>query len=146
QIAIELLEGVGATMDVVNNGQEVVNKLFDGPIPPPYDVVLMDLQMPVMDGHQATAKIRSDARFAELPIYAMTAHATLEERDHCLANGMNGHIAKPIDPALLFDTLAKVPRRSTEAARSATGSPNGAGSTATTGGLAIDGLDSADGL
>ena len=48
---------------------------------PPYDVVLMDLQMPVMDGHQATAKIRSDPRFAALPIYAMTAHATLEERD-----------------------------------------------------------------
>jgi two-component system sensor histidine kinase/response regulator len=70
----------------------------------------MDLQMPEMDGHQATAKIRSDARFASLPIYAMTAHATMEERDFCLANGMNGHIAKPIDPALLFDTLSKIAR------------------------------------
>jgi CheY-like chemotaxis protein len=76
----------------------------------------MDLQMPVMDGHQATAKIRSDARFAALPIYAMTAHATLEERDRCLARGMDGHIAKPIDPALLFDTLSKVARRSPDAA------------------------------
>src|SRR5262249_59693866 len=81
------------------------------PIPPPYDIVLMDLQMPVMDGFQATAQIRSDPRFAALPIYAMTAHATLEERDFCLANGMSGHIAKPIDPALLYDTLSKVARR-----------------------------------
>src|SRR5262249_26862080 len=108
QIAVELLEGVGAKVDVASNGREAVDRLFGGPIPPPYDVVLMDLQMPVMDGHQATAKIRSDARFKELPLYAMTAHATLEERDLCLANGMNGHIAKPIDPALLFDTLGKV--------------------------------------
>src|SRR5262249_58973461 len=90
---------------------DAVDRLFGGPIPPPYDVVLMDLQMPLMDGFQATAKIRSDPRFAALPIYAMTAHATLEERDFCLANGMSGHIAKPIDPALLFDTLSKVTRR-----------------------------------
>src|SRR5262249_54654707 len=79
QIAVELLEGVGARVDVANNGQEAVDKLFGGPIPPPYDVVLMDLQMPVMDGHQATAKIRADTRFNDLPIFAMTAHATSEE-------------------------------------------------------------------
>src|SRR5206468_7396723 len=102
------------------NGRQAVDRLFEGPIPPPYDVVLMDLQMPVMDGYQATAKIRSDARFTALPIYAMTAHATLEERDHCLASGMNGHIAKPIDPALLFDTLSKVARRAPEAATAST--------------------------
>ena len=64
QIAVELLEGVGAKVDVANNGQEAVDRLVKGPIPPPYDVVLMDLQMPVLDGHQATAKIRADARFA----------------------------------------------------------------------------------
>jgi two-component system sensor histidine kinase/response regulator len=115
QIATELLEGVGAKVDVANNGREAVDKLFGEPTPPAYDVVLMDLQMPVMDGHQATAKIRSDPRFKELPIYAMTAHATLEERDLCVANGMSGHIAKPIDPALLFDTLNKVTRRGPEA-------------------------------
>ncbi len=67
-------------MEVANNGREAVERLFDGPQPPPFDVVLMDLQMPEMDGHQATAKIRSDARFAALPIIAMTAHATIEER------------------------------------------------------------------
>src|SRR3954454_8031629 len=115
QIAVELLEGVGAKVDLVNNGRQAVDKLFGGPAPPPYDVVLMDLQMPVMDGYQATAKIRSDPRFAALPIYAMTAHATLEERDSCLARGMQGHISKPIDPALLFDTLSKVARRAPEA-------------------------------
>jgi CheY-like chemotaxis protein len=70
-------------------------------------MVLMDLQMPVMDGHQATAKIRSDPRFANLPILAMTAHATIEERQRCLAGGMNDHISKPIDPALLFETVGR---------------------------------------
>jgi two-component system sensor histidine kinase/response regulator len=144
QIAVELLEGVGATVDIANNGREAVDRLFGGPIPPPYDVVLMDLQMPVMDGHQANAKIRSDPRFASLPIYAMTAHATLEERDHCLANGMAGHIAKPIDPALLFDTLGKVSRQSTEAASAGTSSQDGSATTAEL--PAVDGLDSADGL
>jgi two-component system sensor histidine kinase/response regulator len=103
----------------------------------------MDLQMPVMDGHQANAKIRSDPRFASLPIYAMTAHATLEERDHCLANGMAGHIAKPIDPELLFDTLGKVARQSTEAA-SARSPRDRIAMTADF--PAVDGLDSADGL
>jgi two-component system sensor histidine kinase/response regulator len=146
QIAVELLEGVGAKVDVVADGQQAVDRLFGGPIPPPYDVVLMDLQMPVMDGHQATAKIRADARFNDLPIFALTAHATSEERDLCLANGMLGHIAKPIDPALLFDTLGKVARRPTEAASPDTGTRNGAGSATTAELPAVDGLDSADGL
>src|SRR4029450_1326952 len=77
QIAIELLEGTGATVTVANNGREAVEILSNGPLPPPFDVVLMDLQMPEMDGYQATAKLRSDARFAALPIIAMTAHATI---------------------------------------------------------------------
>src|SRR6185436_13515307 len=107
QIAVELLEGAGATVQVANNGREAVEKLFSGPQPPPFDVVLMDLQMPEMDGHQATVKIRSDARFATLPIIAMTAHATMEEKQRCLATGMNDHISKPIDPAMLFDTVSR---------------------------------------
>jgi PAS domain S-box-containing protein len=107
QIAIELLEGVGATVMVANHGREAVETLFNGPQPPPFDVVLMDLQMPEMDGYQATAKIRSEPRFAALPIVAMTAHATVEERQRCLDAGMNGHVSKPIDPGILFDTLAK---------------------------------------
>jgi two-component system sensor histidine kinase/response regulator len=132
-------------VDVVNNGQEAVDKLFGGPIPPPYDVVLMDLQMPVMDGHQATAKIRSDPRFTALPIYAMTAHATLEERDVCLANGMSGHIAKPIDPALLFDTLSKV-THSVPQAVGGTIAPTEAAVAAPADFPAVEGLDSTDGL
>jgi CheY-like chemotaxis protein len=72
-----------------------------------YHLVLMDLQMPEMDGFQATAKIRSDPRFARLPIIAMTAHATTEERQRCLDAGMNDHVSKPIDPALLFETLSR---------------------------------------
>jgi two-component system sensor histidine kinase/response regulator len=146
QIAVELLEGVGARVDVANNGREAVDTLSGGPIPPPYDVVLMDLQMPVMDGHQATSKIRSDPRFAALPIYAMTAHATLEERNFCLANGMNGHIAKPLDPALLFDTLGKIARRAPEVVTPGTGAAADAVAAAPPDLPPVDGLDSADGL
>jgi PAS domain S-box-containing protein len=107
QIAVELLEGAGATVKVANNGREAVELLSNGPQPTPFDVVLMDLQMPEMDGYQATAKLRADPRFALLPIVAMTAHATIEERQRCLAAGMNDHISKPIDPALLFETVAR---------------------------------------
>jgi two-component system, sensor histidine kinase and response regulator len=118
QIAVELLEGVGATVRVANNGREAVERLVNGPQPPPFDVVLMDLQMPEMDGHQATAKIRSDPRFANLPILAMTAHATIEERQRCLASGMNDHISKPIDPALLFETVGRFYKPAAAAATS----------------------------
>jgi two-component system sensor histidine kinase/response regulator len=107
QIAVELLEGVGATVEVANDGREAVRKLLEQPMPPNYDVVLMDLQMPEMDGYQATRKIRSDPRFAGFPIIAMTAHATIEERQKCMAAGMNGHVSKPIDPSSLFDTLER---------------------------------------
>ena len=107
QIAIELLEGAGAAVTVANNGREAVEIAVERPQPPPFDVVLMDLQMPEMDGYQATAKLRSDARFATLPIIAMTAHATIEERQRCLAAGMNDHIAKPIDPGNLFATVGR---------------------------------------
>jgi two-component system sensor histidine kinase/response regulator len=146
QIAVELLEGVGAKVDVASNGRVAVDILFGGPIPPPYDVVLMDLQMPVMDGHQANSKIRSDPRFTSLPIYAMTAHATLEEREFCLANGMSGHIAKPIDPALLFDTLSKVARRAPGVAIGSTGGAPEAAIDAPAELPPIEGLDITDGL
>jgi two-component system sensor histidine kinase/response regulator len=105
QIAVELLEGVGAKVEVANHGRQAVENLFAASPPP--DLVLMDLQMPEMDGYQATAQIRAEPRFAQLPIIAMTAHATLEERQRCLAAGMNDHVSKPIDPALLYATLAR---------------------------------------
>ena len=106
QIAVELLEGAGATVTVANNGREAV-EMLSGPGPSPFDVVLMDLQMPEMDGYQATSKLRSDSRLAALPIIAMTAHATVEERQRCLAAGMNDHVAKPIDPAALFEAVGR---------------------------------------
>ena len=106
QIAVELLEGAGATVTVANNGREAVEMLW-GRGQPPFDVVLMDLQMPELDGYQATAKLRSDPRLATFPIIAMTAHATLEERQRCLAAGMNDHVAKPIDPAALFEAVGR---------------------------------------
>ena len=106
QIAVELLEGAGAIVTVANNGREAV-EMLSGPGHPPFDVVLMDLQMPEMDGYQATTKLRADSRLAALPIIAMTAHATVEERQRCLTAGMNDHVAKPIDPAALFETVGR---------------------------------------
>jgi two-component system sensor histidine kinase/response regulator len=119
QIAIELLEGVGATVKVAHNGREAVETLSNGPQPPLFDVVLMDLQMPEMDGYQATAKLRADKRFTNMPIIAMTAHATIEERQRCLAAGMNDHVSKPIDPGTLFETVGKFYKPDTSVARTA---------------------------
>ena len=110
QIAVELLEGVGVFVDVANNGREAVDKLLAEGGNVRYDLVLMDLQMPEMDGYQATACIRAAPRLADLPIIAMTAHAMAEERDRCLAAGMRGHITKPIDPELLYRTLMQFHR------------------------------------
>jgi signal transduction histidine kinase/CheY-like chemotaxis protein len=105
QLAVELLEGVGASVTVANNGREAVDLLRSAPSG--FDMVLMDLQMPVMDGYQATKVIRSEERFSALPIVAMTAHATTEEKQSCLSAGMNDHISKPIDPDALYATLAR---------------------------------------
>jgi len=107
QIAVELLEGAGAAVRIACNGREAVDLLAHGPQPPPFDLVLMDLQMPEMDGYQATASLRANPRFETLPIIAMTAHATIEERQRCLSSGMNDHISKPIDPRVLFETVAR---------------------------------------
>ena len=107
QIAVELLQGVGAVVDVANNGREAVEKLMQSADSPAYDMVLMDVQMPEMDGYQATMKIRSDPRLAKLPVIAMTAHTTVEERQRCLDSGMNDHVAKPIDPTTLYETVGR---------------------------------------
>lgn len=105
QIAIELLERAGASVEVANNGREILEKLPAKPAKPNFDLVLMDLQMPEMDGYQATAKIRAIPHLSDLPIIALTAHAFSEERDRCLAAGMQGHISKPIEPEILYRTL-----------------------------------------
>ncbi len=111
QVATELLESAGAIVTVANHGGEAVKFLTGADQPPPFDVVLMDLQMPVMDGMTATKLIRADPRLHNLPIIAMTAHALAEERQRCLDAGMNDHVSKPIEPEALFATLARWAKR-----------------------------------
>ncbi|MEI6414342.1 MAG: response regulator, partial [Pseudomonadota bacterium] len=101
QVAQELLAGVGILVDVANNGAEAVLMVEWGH----YDAVLMDIQMPILDGYEATQAIRRDPRFAQLPIIAMTAHAMTSDQEKSLAAGMNDHIGKPIDPNRLFSLL-----------------------------------------
>jgi PAS domain S-box-containing protein len=103
QVASELLEQAGFRIDIANHGQEAIDMLDAKD----YDGVLMDVQMPVMDGFTATALLRKDERFQDLPILAMTANATMEDRENSLAHGMNDHIAKPINPRVLFEALLK---------------------------------------
>ena len=103
QIAVELLEKAGFVVSVAGDGQEAVEKVgaeeFDG--------VLMDIQMPVMDGYEATRQIRSESRFEGLPIIAMTANAMAGDREKCLEAGMNDHITKPINLDELHAALSR---------------------------------------
>jgi len=101
QVAKELLEHARFFVDIANDGQEALDKLAHHT----YDCVLMDIHMPVMDGYTATSKIREMEQFKSLPILAMTASATIEDRERSLAVGMNAHINKPIDPKELFSLL-----------------------------------------
>ena len=126
QVAKEILEGAGMNVTLAADGQEGVNAVKESN----YDVVLMDVQMPVMDGYEATRRIRKweggmrnkngkdseklsafsfqpSARAKRVPIIAMTAHAMAGDEDKSLEAGMNGHVAKPIDPDQLFSTLQK---------------------------------------
>jgi CheY-like chemotaxis protein len=117
QIAIALLQDAGITVTVADNGGkalEIVNARPDAA----FDMIFMDLQMPEVDGFTATAMLRADPRFSETPIVAMTAHATEEERMHCLRAGMNEHIPKPIDVDMLYRTLRKYLSPATPAAES----------------------------
>ncbi len=94
-------------MRIANHGGEAVKILTEGDSPPPFDVVLMDLQMPEMDGCTAAKLIRARLQFQDLPIIAMTAHALVEERQNCLDAGMTDYVSKPIDPDALFTTLLR---------------------------------------
>ncbi|WP_338767219.1 PAS domain S-box protein [Massilia sp. METH4] len=102
QIGLEMLEEAGATVQLAGNGAEALARLEEER----FDCVLMDVQMPVMDGLEATRRIRADARLTGLRVLAMTATATSDERERCLAVGMDDFIAKPIQPALLVRTIA----------------------------------------
>ncbi len=103
ELALEILQQGGMRIDVASNGAQALDMLLYNT----YDGILMDCQMPIMDGFEATRKIRAQARFAKLPILAMTANAMSSDRDDCLAAGMNDHIGKPIDVDQLFATLAR---------------------------------------
>jgi two-component system, sensor histidine kinase and response regulator len=107
QVAIELLEDEGFIITVANNGKEAVDIIMNSFPDSLFDAVLMDLQMPEMDGYQAAERIKNDSRFSEIPIIALTAHAMAEERTKCLAAGMKDHATKPIIPEDLFATLIK---------------------------------------
>jgi len=109
QVASELLADEGATVQIANHGKEAVEAVAAaaGNSNPAFDVVLMDLQMPVMDGFAATRVIRYDLGLKSLPIVAMTANAMASDREACLAVGMNDHVGKPFD----LNDLVRVLRR-----------------------------------
>lgn len=108
QIAVELLQDEGFNLDIAADGKIAVDKVILSKANTPYDLILMDLQMPVMDGYTATKKIRQDSHFDNLPIVAMTADAMVGVRVKALAAGMNDYITKPIDPHKLFNVLVKL--------------------------------------
>ncbi|NOR40123.1 MAG: response regulator, partial [Gammaproteobacteria bacterium] len=103
ELALELLTSIGISVEVANNGQEALDLLAQRD----YDGVLMDCQMPVMDGFTATREIRRQEKFADLPVLAMTANAMAGDREMCLAAGMNDHITKPINVNSMFNTMAR---------------------------------------
>ena len=125
QVAIELLEKAQLHITIANNGKEAVELANSRD----FDCILMDLQMPIMDGYAATKILRSDPSKDSLPIIAMTANALLADQQRCHEAGMNGHIAKPIDPKDMFAVLAKniepgkrtVPELTTQSSDSDTG-------------------------
>jgi PAS domain S-box-containing protein len=103
EVARELLEDLGLRVDIADNGEAAVAMVRDNA----YDLILMDMQMPVMDGIEATRAIRALPGQSLQPIVAMTANAFDEDRQACLNAGMNDHIAKPVDPETLFTVLLK---------------------------------------
>ena len=111
EVGIEFLQDVGAVVTVAASGKECLEKL-DQDV---FDVVLMDIQMPEMDGLEATRRIRQKEKYRNLPVLAMTAHAMVGDKEKSLEAGMNDHITKPIDPNRLYQTLVQwLDVRSTE--------------------------------
>ncbi|WP_051013527.1 ATP-binding protein [Pararhodospirillum photometricum] len=102
-VAVGLLEAVGARVDVAHDGVECVEKATQNS----YEAILMDVQMPRMDGLTATRLLRKDPRFSDLPIIAMTANALRSQQEECLDASMNDFVGKPFDPADLYTVLLK---------------------------------------
>ena len=109
EIAVEILQGFGFIMDTAENGRIAFEKIKES-VPGDYDIVLMDVQMPVMDGYEATRAIRGldNPALARIPILAMTANAFEEDKRNALEAGMNGHLTKPIDVPVLLGVLAQL--------------------------------------
>ena len=103
EVALGLLEDAHLNIEIAENGQAAVQKVMENS----YDLVLMDMQMPVMDGLAATRAIRLKPQFGSLPIIAMTANVMESDREKCTEAGMNDHISKPIDPEALFAALLR---------------------------------------
>jgi signal transduction histidine kinase/DNA-binding response OmpR family regulator/HPt (histidine-containing phosphotransfer) domain-containing protein len=103
EVALGLLEDAHLSIDQAENGEAAVRMVGERQ----YDLVLMDMQMPVMDGITATKAIRLNPKFAKLPIIAMTANVMATDREKCIEAGMNDHVSKPIDPHELFNTLLR---------------------------------------
>ncbi len=109
QLVVELLEQVGVSVEAAANGQEVLD-LLDARPTDHFELLLLDLQMPEVDGYEAARRIRMSPRHFALPIVAVSAHALVEERERCRMLGMNEHVSKPIDPQLLYATIARYRR------------------------------------
>ena len=103
QVAKELLELVNINILIANNGEESLDAINLKK----FDAVLMDMQMPVMDGCDATREIRKNKLNAKLPIISMTANVMASDRQKCISAGMNDHVSKPIDPNELYRVLKK---------------------------------------
>lgn len=106
QIADEILQDWGADIRLAANGLAAIELIQKNP-PDYFDVILMDIEMPVMNGHEATRRLRADPKYDHLPILAMTAHAIGPDVDLALGEGMNGHIAKPFEPDKLLSSILK---------------------------------------
>ncbi len=142
QVVKEMLEEAGLVVDVAEHGRAALAKLAGAT----YDLVFMDMQMPVMDGVTATREIRKIDRLRDLPVVAMTANAMEQNRRQCIEAGMNAFLAKPIDPEQVWDTLRRWirPTRATSDPRSAALPAAATGDARLQAG--IPGLDTAQGL
>jgi signal transduction histidine kinase/ActR/RegA family two-component response regulator len=105
KVVLAILRNKGYRIDIANDGQEALHKLDIAETP--YDLVLMDIQMPVLDGLEATLRLRRDPRWERLPVVAMTAHAMNGDRERCIQAGMNGYLSKPVQPAHLIATVER---------------------------------------
>jgi signal transduction histidine kinase/CheY-like chemotaxis protein len=143
-VAIELLSRLGIELDVANNGRAAVEMVRASP--GRYAAVLMDMQMPDMDGLEATRVLRADHAFRDLPIIAMTANAMKQDLDECQAAGMNDHITKPIDRKALLGTLRRWLPTGTNQTISATVAPPLPAVTAGGVPAALEGIDVEDTL